>query len=478
MRLLTLFAIAAFSACATTAELNPSILTETEYDAQIAARFQYPPPSPAAGRFDDPRSGRIADAAYFAAFPDYERAYSPRARARARALARQLAADAGDLSTDELTLRVSEIVALADNAHSHTGTAFQKNTRRVRVRSYWFEDGLFVLRAAPDLADLLGARIDAIDGIPIEQVYQRIRHYNGGTDIWRRQALTPFLESPGLLQAAGVTADPAAVTYSGILATGERFARRLEGEERGQAAPISSTARLIFPFASDSAMPSLLSRDADLPVYLRSYGTLFYLDDLPDNGLYVGLGFTSDTDEEPIAGFLARTTARLTETRPNYAVLDLRTNSGGDLTTTYDFGRDLPARVEHVYVLISGWTLSAAMHLAAIIEQTAPDRVTLVGAPVGDRMSFWSEGGRFVLPNTPLIATYTAGRHNFAAPCDDLEVCFWLTAPGGRFHVETPTLDPDISAPLTFAAYRSLRDPAMEAVAASEARRRADVRTR
>ena len=42
---------------------------------------------------------------------------------------------------------------------------------------------------------------------------------------------------------------------------------------------------------------------------------------------------------------------------------------------------------------------------------------------------------------------------------------FWLNM---FYPVHVDTLDPDVPAPLTFAAYRELRDPAMEAVMARE----------
>lgn len=333
-----------------------------------------------------------------------------------------------------------------------------------------------MLRAIPEHADLLGARIDAIDGVPVEQVFQRIRRYNGGTEIWRRLVLAPMMESPGLLNAAGIAREATAVTYSGVLLNGTRFERRIEGEVRDQAAPVSATERLIYPATAGGEMRSLISSESDLPVYLRSIGHLFSMETLPERGLYIGLAFNADADEEPMSAFIARIRQRIANEAPAYAVVDLRTNTGGDFTTTYRFASELPSLVDHVYVLNSGWTLSAAMHTAAAIEQAAPDRVTMVGAPVGDRMSFWSEGGAFVLPNAPIIASYTAGRHNFAGPCDDLNTCFWLSALPSQYPVRVRSLEPDIAAPLTFAAYRALRDPAMDAVLAQEARRRSSAR--
>lgn len=471
MRRLMAAAAVLAAACANSPGIDPSELDEAAFESELVRRFQYGPPEPTAQRMGDPRAGRIADAAYFTAYPDYERAYTPQARRRARRMAARLAIDAGDLTPDQFTLRVAEIVALADNAHSHVGTAFQKNTRRIPVRTYWFPDGLIVMRAAPAYSDLLGARIDAIDGASVEDVYRRIRRYAGGADRWRRRMLTPMLESPGLLYAAGAANEPTALTLSLTRADGVRFERRLEGEVRGQAAPISSTARLIFPAPADSAMPSLLARNAPgAPVYMSHPSELLFVETLPAGGIFIGMGHGGDTDDLPMADFVDQVRARIRAQAPAYAVVDLRTNSGGDLTTTDALARELPSLLDRVYVLTSGWTLSAAMHTAAALKQTAPDRVTLVGEQPGDRLQFWSEGDAFVLPNAPMIVSYTAGRHDFTGGCDDLNACFWLSAVGGAFHVAVPTLGPDIEAPLTFAAYRALRDPAMEAVLTRETR--------
>src|SRR4029078_3105969 len=142
---------------------------------------------------------------YFATFPNSDRAYTHAARTQALRLAQRLRADAGNLTHEQFVLRVAEIAALADNGHTAIGeNAFRKNTPRLPLRTYLFADGLYVLWASPANAELLGARIDTIDGRSIADIYARIRRYQGGTDAHRQRELTPMLESPALLQAAGV----------------------------------------------------------------------------------------------------------------------------------------------------------------------------------------------------------------------------------------------------------------------------------
>ena len=447
--------------------VDPNTLDPAAYDRELERRFQYGPPKPEPVEVPDARAGQAADAAYFAAFPNFDRAYSPSARAEAQRQAKALAADARNISHEQFVLRVAEIAALADNGHTAIGeNAFRKDTPRLPLRTFLFADGLYILWANPNVADLLGARIDTIDGKRIDAVYAVIRRYHGGTEARRRVRLIPMLESPALLQAAGVAKEHNALTLTGVLANGTPFVRRVEAEQRDRSAWVSNTVRTLYPRAPEG-MVSLLKPDGNVPVYLQAPTKLFNMAPLPRQGLYVGLGYNMDGDEEPIRPFLDATLARVRADHPSFVVLDMRMNGGGDYTTTYAFTRELPnaAARANIYILTSPWTFSAAITTVAALKEAGGARVTIVGEEVGDRLNFWAEGGSFKLPNAFLTVNYAAGRHVYNAPCTDRETCFWLN---DRYPVRVTTLAPDIKAPLTFAAYRAGRDPAMDVALARE----------
>jgi hypothetical protein len=442
------------AAAALAAPVDPRKLDRATLEREIERRFQYGPPKPEPAEVQDPREGQALDAAYFAVYPNYDRAYAPAARAEALRRAKALAVDARDLSHEQFVLRVAEITALADNGHTVIGeNAFRKNTPRVPLRTYLFADGLYVLWANPPFADLLGARIDAIDGKRIDDIYAVIRRYHGGTEARRRVRLIPMLESPALLQAAGIAQERNALTLTGVLANGTPFTHRIEAEQRDRSAWVSNSARTLFPRAPGDGMVSLLKPGPDLPVYLREPRKLFTIAPLPRGGLYIALGANMDGDAEPIAPFLDGALARVRQERPAFVVLDMRMNGGGDYTTTYAFARALPgaAANANIYVLTSPFTFSAAITTVSAVKDEGGVRVKIVGEEVGDRLDFWAEGGQFKLPNTFLTVGYTAGRHVYNGPCTDTETCFWLN---DLFPVRVATLKPDIAAPLTFAAYR------------------------
>jgi hypothetical protein len=55
-------------------------------------------------------------------------------------------------------------------------------------------------------------------------------------------------------------------------------------------------------------------------------------------------------------------------------------------------------------------TFSAAISSVGYLEQTAPDRVTIVGEIVGDRLEFWAEGGPVTLPRTGMRLSVSTER--------------------------------------------------------------------
>jgi hypothetical protein len=445
------------------------------FDDAVAILFQYQPPKIDETKLADEAGGRRRDAAYFRNYTRYDRSYSVDAKARADKLAVKLEQDAPSLTRAQFVLRVAEIAGLADNGHTQISSmAFSKGIVALPLEISWFGTELRVLRAKAENVRLLGARIDSIDGAPTEQVFQSIKKFAGGTDEHRRLLLTRFFRSPELLFAAGLSHDDRGLTLKGMLADGSPFEQRIDGVPVAGDAPIvQSVARLLYPAFDDdgdtNGWISFLKNKAALPRYLQSSHSLFARAELPDGGLYVELTFNKDGDDEPIGPFLQQTEAKIRAMQPHFIVIDMRKNGGGDYTTTYDFASRLPQMAPNarIYVLTSGYTFSAAITTTAFIKQAGGTRVSIAGEPVGDRLTFWAEGGRFVLPNVEVGVSYAAGKHDYAHTCWNVFECFWVNY---LYPVRVDTLAPDVVAPLTFEAYRNLRDPALEQVLAREER--------
>jgi hypothetical protein len=139
----------------------------------------------------------------------------------------------------------------------------------------------------------------------------------------------------------------------------------------------------------------------------------------------------------------------------------LRFDGGGDLTTTRAFFERLPRLVPgRIFALASSRTFSAGLASLGYLKQAGGERVTIVGEPVGDRLEFRAEGSLLDLPDSGAVLLYATDRHDYRTGCPEAD----CHDPIRRHPIRVASLDPDVPAPLTFAAYRAGRDPAMEAV--------------
>jgi len=201
-----------------------------------------------------------------------------------------------------------------------------------------------------------------------------------------------------------------------------------------------------------------------LPLYLSDANKPFRLLPLPEfSALYVQ--FRSNEDEEgfPIASFLKSVLDKIAGVRPAHLVIDLRFDTGGNLLTSLGFMRQVAESVRgKTFVLVSPYTFSAGIISAAAIKKSGGENVVIVGAEVGDRPHFWSEGDLIELPNSHYSFRFTDGQFNLQDGCTGEPGCMDDRYP---IDVNLVSLEPTLPAPLTTAAYFAKRDPALEAIA-------------
>jgi hypothetical protein len=119
---------------------------------------------PAAGALDAQRQ----DIRYFRQLLTLDRSYTQTDRAEANRRLDLLEALSTVLDRGHFRVAVMQIDALADNGHSRVETDPSAEPLELPVRVAVFSDGLYIMRATENNADLLGARVVAIDGQPIE----------------------------------------------------------------------------------------------------------------------------------------------------------------------------------------------------------------------------------------------------------------------------------------------------------------------
>lgn len=396
-----------------------------------------------------------------------DRSYSPAARAEAERRLVELERADVDMKPAAFDLEIARIVALADNGHtaSFEGPRSRRYDR-VELRLTPFGEDFYVLRAQEKYADLLGAKLIAIDGVTIDKLRPRYRALKGGVARWRDRGAAYFLESPEQLRADGVVTEPGELSYRFTLRDGTLVERKLTATAGGTARAPGNAARWMNPEFADiegNAWRSLLPVD-NVPWSLQEPTKVFrWRMDVAQNAIIVEMRQTSNAKEEKLADFFRAVEAAIETHKPANLVVDLRLNGGGDLTTTRDFAERLPTLIPgRIFILTSPWTFSAAISTAGYLKQAAPMRTTVVGEAIGDTLNFFAEGKSVTLKHSREVVLYATERHDYQTGCRAFKDCHGQVV--GR-PITVTSLDPDIAAPWTIAAYRAGRDPAMDAVA-------------
>jgi hypothetical protein len=389
-----------------------------------------------------------------------EKAYTDATRAQALALLDSVSARSASLSDLALELQLSRVVALADNGHSllRPGPRIGR-TNRVGVRLLPLSDGVLVAYATRELQDLLGASLVAIGELPVERLLAENRALYGGTAAWRDQFAPYLLESPEQLHAMGLTGSPAEAVYRFRRPDGTIVSRSLRGDTVGRSVA-RSVGEAFFP---DGGRPGWRALVGNPPWALQEPGVAFRRSTALGPGLFVfQMRQNHDAPGQAITAVLDSVRAEVTSARPQHFVLDMRFNGGGDLNLTRRFMQELPGLVPgRIFVLTSPQTFSAGISSIGYLTQAAPDRVTIVGEPAGDRLVFFAESRVRPLPDTDTGVLVSRERHDYEGGCAAFTDCH---GPVRRNPIRVRSLDPQVPAPWTVAAFRAGRDPAMEAV--------------
>jgi hypothetical protein len=426
-------------------------------------------PDPPSNDFPEPANALEAqqqDIEQFSRLLAMDRSFSPAARAEANRQIAELKSEYAPLDRERFHVALLRTTALADNGHTNLyyGKGGPQNFTPLRV--VLFVDGLYVLRAKSAYADLLGARVESIEGRPTRDVIAALEQLHGGTEGWRRTYAAIYVQSPEILYGDAIGSRPDQTNWTFRLPNGSEVTRTLPGEISGENEPHAEMTRWLSPQkmkGEPSNWRALISNDTDLPLSLRDFNGTFRRAWI-DHGctLFIQLKAIADADKQHIGDFVSATTDEMRAHPPCNIILDMRFNTGGDYTKVAHFASHLPDFVPpsgRIYLLTGPQTFSAAITTTAFVKQAAGSRAIILGESVGDRLAFYGEGNAGCLPHEDLCLHYATGMHDYAHHCDNWDRCYWLN---WIFAVQVKSLAPDETIKMTFADYTARRDPVFE----------------
>lgn len=377
-------------------------------------------------------------------------------------------AAAGTFSTADFALEVMRAAAISRNGHTAAKAGFLLHD--LPIRAWWFADGLYIVKADPEFADLVGARIDKLGSLTPDEALARVSPFISGSDHRIRFLSANYLISSDVLQHIGATSDASKVELQLRLRDGSTRtanlapAATLDPSDAGKKGNRGYTVLIPDEVGLAGRWPHILDGVKQPPV-IYTKRTDVSTSWIGDNNkvLYIRCDSVSSIDETPLLDKIANIVRKsILPSRPKFVVFDLRFNNGGDFFNTILFAQALPRLLPpdgHVFVLTGRATFSAGIVTAALLKGADPKKVTLIGETMGDKGQFWAEGESSELPNSKIQVAYSEQYEDFENGCTDIDTCYWPVVAFGPRNI---SLAPEIKMDVSFADYASGRDPVLE----------------
>ncbi len=312
----------------------------------------------------------------------------------------------GDLTDAQILVELRQMVALIGDGHSNIwqdGESAIPAFRLYPVACAWLSDGLFPALLPRENVELIGQRLVEIDGMPIDQVIEKLARLQAfDNESGRRNQVPAAMREAESLAALGIVRNIDAAGFTLEDAHGQRT---------------TLTVAPIPPGASQAALLAQRPDPALVGVSRRPRRAPYGHELLGDSRtLYVWYDTCTDSKDKTVSAFCAETLEALDKGLASdppaveRLVIDLRRNSGGNSLLLAPMIDGLARRTElrsrgGIFALIGRRTFSSGMMNAYQLRAAAGCR--LVGEPTGGTPNGYGEVRQFRLPHSKLNVQYS-----------------------------------------------------------------------
>ena len=423
-------------------------------------RFVVSPPEAEFPAPENIEEAQTQDLEYLALYPDLDRSLDTEQKSNQFQKGIRELKDKLPVSAPAFEMEIARLVAQVDNTHTNVApNSRAKRLNAIPLRFHWFADGLRVLLAREEHADLLGARILQINGYQPELLLTQLKPWFGGANSSFKDSSPFFFMSPEVLYAVGFGENPdeIAITYLLEDTTSIKIAASdLEKDIPGywpsywlnkdlkdsNWKSVTETGQIAIPF-----------QELEQNVIHQFFGET----------LYVQVNENFNSEKRDIKQYLSKVIQEAEDKSLKGIVLDVRFNPGGNYHLVWPFiksAKHLLSTDQPFYIITGNGTFSAGVITVAYAKKVFGKQAIIIGEPMGDRLQFWADGGvPMILPNSKIRLNIWTAYHDWKNGCKDWSKCFWITIFDGVAAGEV-ALDKTIV--LDFKDYLNGKDTALE----------------
>jgi len=342
------------------------------------------------------------------------------------------------MADDEIVVDMMKLVAMVRDGHTYMEAMPFFRSGIFPISMYKFNDGVYVQKAAPAYAEMVGSKVVRIGNASIDQALSAVGPVIAADNEMGVLDRGPiYLVLPEILSGLKLISDKHTLT---VVVSKDGKERSFDLKAEGKFLDVFRTPANWVDAANTSSVP----------MYMTRQGDTFWFEYLKDKQIvYVKQNAVQNKPDETLADFYKKVFDFVEANPVDKLVIDLRNNGGGNNTLNtpivIDIIRSKVNKRGHLFVITGRQTFSAAQNFTNQIEKWT--EATFVGEPTADHVNMYGDNRPFTLPNSGLTVRASTLWWQDLDPRDERK---WKA--------------PDIAAELSFDDYRLGRDPAFQAV--------------
>ena len=375
-----------------------------------------------------------------------------------------LKADLPRLSEEQRVTRAMRLVALLGDTHTQLEPKRPDFALWYPFRIYEFSDGYFVTAAHRSVAELAGAQLLEVAGLPVQRVVDSARELMGADNASAKKERLFAFSNAVLMKGLGYAQADGRLTIKFRLNSGTITERTLLPSKSDDPRYAKDDSTFDWYQQAEMGGPPFGGVDAWISAYKGLAYSAFRTTDptrplqlmnrrniaaksLPDqSAFYIQANYMGDDLPQKFRLALQE----VDQLRPRRLIVDFRYNFGGDGSHVPAIVREFIKREtsngwKELYILTGPRTFSAG--IMAVVALAANTAHTVIGEPMSAPVNSYGDARTIQFPRTGLQLTLSTVLNQLGATTD--------------IHPFAPV---DIPAPMSFADYASGRDPAVDAI--------------